>query len=493
MTERLDAEFYKPIFLSIDEKLKSNGEYYLLSDLISNLQLGYTGPTEKYYSEEGVFYLSSKNVINGFVEITDATDKISFDVHKNDLAKTSVITGDVLITRTGNVGKSAVVSFELGEANTAAHVISLRVNEKSDGYFLSSFLNTYHGMLQSERHQRGTIIQGLSVYDIPQFIVPKFNTATQKYIGDKVREAERLRAWGKVLSCKMDDIIQKYQHLHKTSTALFNYIDSDLLTDMLTATTYKKHYVENQKNLRTLGNCYRLYDLFESVVNGYDEREYFGDGLPYIKVADVRPGFIDLKNSPRIRTSSYQEASPDQKPKLGDLLLTRKGSFGIAAVVMEEFDFLSSSEVFVCKPKIKESMPALAWFLNSDAGNMQFWQFSTGTVMPGINQENLRNIVIPYFSDINMEVFNQYHTSFYLSKKVSEQLTVAAKLLVEGLIEGLVTEAELIAAQQGLEAGDAEADAAILRRLKMDGLDGKGQPLFGDVERVYELLELTKT
>ena len=101
MTERLDAEFYKPIFLSIDEKLKSNGEYYLLSDLISNLQLGYTGPTEKYYSEEGVFYLSSKNVINGFVEITDATDKISFDVHKNDLAKTSVITGDVLITRTG--------------------------------------------------------------------------------------------------------------------------------------------------------------------------------------------------------------------------------------------------------------------------------------------------------------------------------------------------------------------------------------------------------
>ena len=59
---------------------------------------------------------------------------------------------------------------------------------------------------------------------------------------------------------------------------------------------------------------------------------------------------------------------------------------------------------------------------------------------------------------------------------------------MEGLIEGLVTETELIAAQQGLEAGDTEADAAILRRLKTDGLDGKGQPLFGDVDKAYELL-----
>lgn len=490
LSDRLDAGFYHPTYLALDDVLKNKGAKPL-SEYVDGVACGPFGGNaiaDELYEKEGIAFIRPVNISSNYLNDSSLV-KVSKSMLVGNGLK--IYSGENLYF--GRVGFPCVALIN-AETSISPNIIIAHPNKnKADAHYLYTFLSSFFGINQLKRQLKEVAQPTTSTDAVRDLWVFLPDSITQKYIGDKVRQAERLRAWGKVLGCKMDDVIQKYQPLQKTSTALFNYVDSDLLTDMLTATTYKKHYVENQKNLRTLGNCYRLYDLFESVVNGYDEREYFGDGLPYIKVADVRPGFIDLKNSPRIRTSSYQEASPDQKPKLGDLLLTRKGSFGIAAVVMEEFDFLSSSEVFVCKPKIKESMPALAWFLNSDAGNMQFWQFSTGTVMPGINQENLRNIVIPDFSDINMEVFNQYHTNFYLSKKVSEQLTVAAKLLVEGLIEGLVTEAELIAAQQGLEAGDTEADAAILRRLRTDGLDGKGQPLFGDVERVYELLELTKT
>lgn len=40
---------------------------------------------------------------------------------------------------------------------------------------------------------------------------------------------------------------------------------------------------------------------------------------------------------------------------------------------------------------------------------------------------------------------------------------------------------------------DTKVDAAILWQLQTDGLDGKDQPLFRDVERVYELLGQAKT
>lgn len=185
LTERLDAEFYKPVFLENERKLKLNGSFCCFENLLDGLQLGYTGPTEQYYEETGVNYLSSKNLIEGFIQITDATDRISVSAHKSILAKSAVKAGDVLISRTGTVGKGAVVSADLGEANIAAHLIALRLENHTDSYFFGSFLNSSHGMLQSERHQRGTIIQGLSVYDIPNFIIPLVSSAVQKYIGDK--------------------------------------------------------------------------------------------------------------------------------------------------------------------------------------------------------------------------------------------------------------------------------------------------------------------
>jgi type I restriction enzyme S subunit len=131
--------------------------------------------------------------------------------------------------------------------------------------------------------------------------------------------------------------------------------------------------------------------------------------------------------------------------------------------------------------------------LNSRFLKYQIDRASIGGTRDALDYPSVKNLLIPRFDSHIEEDINEAVLNVIAGRKLSKKLTNVAKLLVEGLIEGLVTEAELIAAQQGLEAGDTEADAAILRRLKMDGLDGKGQPLFGDVERVYELLGQAKT
>ena len=76
-----------------------------------------------------------------------------------------------------------------------------------------------------------------------------------------------------------------------------------------------------------------------------------------------------------------------------------------------------------------------------------------------------------------------------LRKAVALRLTNAAKFLVEALIEGQLTEAELIAAEQALQAGNDQPDRQILNRLKTDGVDGQGQALFSDLDQLYSLLE----
>ncbi|CTU85553.1 hypothetical protein C4A57_04307 [Escherichia coli] len=121
---------------------------------------------------------------------------------------------------------------------------------------------------------------------------------------------------------------------------------------------------------------------------------------------------------------------------------------------------------------------------------MQFWQFSTGTTMPGINQENLQNILIPDFSTCDIEQFNSIHKNRYEAKKNAELLTDTAKTLVEALIEGQLTEQQLIQAQQALEDGDNSLDQAILSKLSAEGYAIEGAtPLFSDVDELYRLLE----
>ncbi|ALJ34263.1 hypothetical protein AEJ54_15635 [Azospirillum sp. Sp 7] len=69
-----------------------------------------------------------------------------------------------------------------------------------------------------------------------------------------------------------------------------------------------------------------------------------------------------------------------------------------------------------------------------------------------------------------------------------ERLVSSAKLLVEYLIDGRLSEADLIAAQKGLEAGKRDADRAVLQSLRQgDGADAP--PLIPDLDGLYALLD----
>ena len=74
--------------------------------------------------------------------------------------------------------------------------------------------------------------------------------------------------------------------------------------------------------------------------------------------------------------------------------------------------------------------------------------------------------------------------------KLSTRLIQAAKTLVEALIEGQLTEHQLIQAQQALEDGDNSLDQAILSKISSEGyaIDGAA-PLFSDIDELYRLLE----
>lgn len=481
----LTAQTYRPEI--------TQAKNHILSLKNCSLQAVCTKPIQQgkspKYAEKGLKCIKPKNTNDMLVSIDDI-DWIDSST-KDQIQKQKLGYGDIVITRSGSgtIGRASIYCYS-EEAYTNDHLFVVRP-DKADSHYICSFLNSFHGQRLLEAGVSGSTGQlNLSNEHIKSIPLFRPDEKAQKYIGNKVRQAEQLRVWAKRLERSLDAFIDHFQPEKKEYKKLFSRVPNHLLTNMLTATTYRERYISNQKNLKDSSCTQPISYFLTSVTNGFDERNEIESGLPYIKVADVRAGYIDLKNSPRVRVSALTNASEKQKPKKGDLLLTRKGSFGIAAVVMESASFLCSSEVFSCKPSKPEFMPILSWFLNSEAGNMQFWQFSTGTTMPGINQENLQNILIPDFSDCDIQQFNSIHKNRYEAKKNAELLTDTAKTLIESLIEGQLTEQQLIEAQQALEDGDNSLDQAILSKLSAEGYAIEGAtPLFSDVDELYSLLE----
>ena len=481
----LTAQTYRPEITAARNKVKSLSHVGLQTVCDTPIR---QGQSPKYVEGDGLTCIKPKNTRDLIVDLADCDAIDAYTA--NEVRRQKLEYGDVVITRSGSgtIGRASIFTGS-GDVYTNDHLFIVRVSE-ADGFYVGAFLKSYWGERLLEAGISGSTGQlNLSNEHIKQITLYQPGPQVQKYIGNKVRQAERLRLLASFSARRCEELISTTQMPNVEYSERYSRVNPNLLTHMLTATTYKKEYVENQKFILDNGGEVRsLTSYFNSITNGYDERQELAEGIPYVKVAEVRPGFIDTGNAGRVHRSKISDASDKQRPVKGDLLLTRKGSFGFAAVVMSEEPFLASSEVFVCKPKDKSQMPLLAAFINSAAGYKQFRQYSTGTTMPGINQGNLSNVFIPDFEGVDTEEFNQLHKTRYVSACLSKSLTLAARKLVELLIDGALTEQQIADAQMALEADDTSFDRDILARLTTKGLDGDGGPLFDDLDQLYELL-----
>ncbi len=493
LTERLDAEFYRPIFVENEETLSSLGCCVDLGSVLKDLQLGYTGPTMSFYASEGPYYLSSKNIVDGHVEIVDGTDRISFHAHHNELRRTQAHAGDVLLSRTGTVGKGAVL-FDRGEQyNIAAHIIALRPKEAVDPGFLSSFLNCCFGTRQSIRLQRGTIIQGLSVYDVPKMQVPISYIDAQSYVGNKVYQAEALRARAQAILLRVDEYQQRLIPAAPSNRSRsWVRVPGRRMSERLDAEFYPAglddYFAAANMKEATLG------DICDDIYSGTTLPASDGSNSWQATVANLSPDFIEpelrqvkvgRQSAKRIRNHDLMICAAAHNANYIGKHITY-GTAGDEAVV-------PSTEVLLVRvDRGKCPSSYVRAYLQSPTGFTQIQACVRGITahLYPVDVRTIR-VPLPVVKDADQGDWFACDDALLEADKQIVQaraLVVAARLLVESLIERRVTEAELIAARK-----DPAADRALLERLSADGLDVAGaDPLFPDLDKLEELLKETQ-
>ncbi|MEN4704621.1 restriction endonuclease subunit S [Pantoea agglomerans] len=487
------APAYSPELIEYVKKL-ANAPY--LSQFLSQKpKLGITGTIAKDYvsadTKDAVPYVSTKQV-KGLHAYMDDAKYISKEADI-EWAKCRVDDGDIIINKSGNVGAAAVLCCAPYKyVNSVSDIINIKLDKTAsiDRDFLVVYLNSPYGQKQLQRLSGGAIFSHVSLHAIPDIRVYHSDIKAQKYIGDKVRQAEQLRAWAKRLALSIEDLLTSsddYLSACRTpekKTTRPQLID---LSNRLDPKYYGNKAIAVHRFTRKTGTP--LAALIKSVANGFEERSFIENGLAYITVSEVSSGRLDAQSAPKISKS----IDVPQKAVIHEtcVLVVRTGSIGTAVKVHAlDKGCAISSHLIRLEFEDEETAAAVAVFLNSSAGKVLLHKISYGAVQPQIGQEELLALNIPEYVLNEKTQCLALLNSYELAIRASKSLTVSAKNLVEALIEGQLTEQQLIQAQQALEDGDNSLDQAILSKLSAEGYAIEGAtPLFSDVDELYSLLE----
>ncbi|WP_283750903.1 restriction endonuclease subunit S [Bacillus cereus] len=136
-------------------------EVVQLEELISFLTSGSRG-WAKYFSKEGELFITIKNVKNGQLQLGDIT-YVNAPVGK-EAERTKVKEGDLLISITADLGRTAVISKDVASrgAYINQHLSLIRLNQKCNPRYLSSYLESVGGKRQFESLNQTGVKSGLN-------------------------------------------------------------------------------------------------------------------------------------------------------------------------------------------------------------------------------------------------------------------------------------------------------------------------------------------
>ena len=369
-----------------------------------------------------------------------------------------------------------------------------------DPPLLVVYLNSPYGQKQLRRLSGGAIFDHVSLHAIPNIKIYTINSLAQKYIGEKVRQAEVLKSFAKFNISKAENV---FNDLIQWSDEILNVSKiGKLRPDELESRLDLKY--NSPQRLAILRHIKKasfksapLNELVEiSAMVGWKglTTEFYRKSGPWLlRGVEFNNGVIDFEKLVSIDREKFIE-QPQIHLEKGDIAFSKDGTIGKAVVIPELNNDLAAGST-IARLRLKKHLVLnpyyLDFVLNHKFVNTQVESFATGVAQPHITQEWIAQLIIPLIE--SQEVVGELVRAHHRKQWFSKILISISKFLLEGLIDGLISEEELIQAQNALEQGDASLDRAILSQMTEDGYAVAGsKPLFSDLDEFYDLLEQAK-
>jgi type I restriction enzyme S subunit len=119
--------------------------------------------------------------------------------------------GDVLLSITADLGRTAVVPEGLGEAFINQHLSILR-SSKIEPRYLSAAISSRGGQIEIQAKNREGVKAGLNFDDVRSLKIPDADIHLQRAFAARVTEIDRLKANHRAHLAKLDALFASLQH-----------------------------------------------------------------------------------------------------------------------------------------------------------------------------------------------------------------------------------------------------------------------------------------
>jgi len=516
--ERLEPSFYSPdYFAALNLVSKFNpfpvGE---ACELWSFGSYGLYNDIEWTAAGDGFPYVRMDSFEPPFVN-WDQVSWISAPSHEL-VAKSHAVEGDVLVSVSGTIGKVAIVLRPpVAVVSTNQHTIKVRPRrpEFLDAAFLAVYFMSRPAQAFLAREAGGAVQKEIYLYNFARVPLPSVDIRAQRYIANKVRQAESLRERARgltgLLLVGVEAVLTRDSGVEPTTRALRaallaehgppDFSPTSMATegafsttakpneiiDRLNAESYSPSLLRNARLISSWGKLVSsLGDLVCAPINNSirDVAEQLGlQGVPMFRPKDIDGLWLNADTAPRIPVEFELE---HQKARIfpGDILLSIAGSVGVAARVPSHISYgaVNGSSARI---RPKDGLKGyLLVYLNTPVGQRTLLRLAVGSVQKHLNLVDLPSVPVVLPSPELVAVVDVAVETAERWTLLSRWLVEAAKHLVEALIEGKLTEQDLIYASQ-----HPAQDRALLARLSRKGLDLPGEPpLFPDLDVLVDAL-----
>jgi len=441
-TLRLDAEYYQPAYLDMELRIMKTGSYVPWGRIGGKFITGPFGSefiVENYVSEGSYRYVRGQDVKEFFLLDSDNVYIPEKDYER--LNKYVLTEGDILISVVGTLGNAAVVDKAVPPAIFSCKSTLFR-STTINPFYLIAYLNCRFGRALLQRKVRGAVQTGLNIDDLRSLPVFTAESPLQDEIANLVLNAKESYDRSQSVYCQAENLLleelglkdfkPKYElsyianlseafGVHRVDAEYFQPIYDKLFQQLAT-----------RVELKPLGNF--LLDIKKGIEVGGEQ--YQEEGKPFIRVSNLSVDGLIERDQKYISETLYGELAKHYEPKIGELLLTKDATPGIAYVLKESIEGIISSGILrmtIDESQVKKEYLALC--IDSIIGKLQVERDGGGSVITHWKPAQIKKLQVPLLpNEIQHRIASLVEQS-HESRKKTRELLEQAKSTVEQMIE----------------------------------------------------------
>jgi len=393
--------------------------YPLLNKAILKARIGWQGLTTAEYKLQGDYFLVTGTEFNdGYID-WDTCFYVGYERYKQD-KNIQLKTNDVLVTKDGTIGKVAFINLlpKLATLNSGVFVIR-PINDFFDSKFFYYLLRSKYFENFLNKLAAGSTISHLYQKDFIHFRFPLPPTLEeQRAIATALSDTDELIS-------SLDKLITKKRNIKQATM-------QQLLTGKKRLPGFSGEW-----------EVKKLKDVTNTITCGIAATPKYvkpSVGVPFLSGTNIKNGKIRWKGHKYISKELHSNLYRNNPPLRGDILYTRVGTIGEAAIVEVDIEF--SIYVSLTLIKVKNILDScfLMHLLNSNPYKQKAKnEVYLGGGVGNLNVDVVREFEMPIPLLEEQQLISQILSDMASEIEALEQKRDKYKAIKQGMMQQLLT------------------------------------------------------